>query len=1027
MLVKESYLRKIIRESLLLEAVYKQKQLKELSPELYSAIDKQFILIDNTQSLDNEKSAGRFFIDALYLCMQELLGEFDPIIDSKNTEFVEKVEDICSKLIYLFYQKEVTSSTIQSGETFRDYIYAFMTSPKNFMIKNEEGREVRDIISKLNIIFLNISVRANVVGMNRILQFKQQIKNKDTTYPFENELVDGKYLVVQPLNMLSSIFWARTNILGEDIVLPKEADTNWCTSRYESNMFNTYFVAGGTNLFYFLPKDDLKGKEKFCVGLTKIKKNDKEVLTMGGHTTVDFENTAIIPNITEVNDNILREVSKRLNVSMETLNRLVEEMASKEAMDKYKYISLVDLPQFKSVTNFNTLAPINQKTGKRNPQDLRNIKSQIDTVFDTYKNNEYIQRGYKPDKSIIDYMLKTNPFWEKEGIGIQDILGLRLLQNPSLTESPEFLNECVEKYKHFDPNIFKKELIFNKEFLTLLMEKDEYDIFKKINFENFPEQLKEDLDFTTKITEYFPASLIYFPKVIYNNKSRVKDIIKKDYELKLSASDSSNISKFNINEFKKSKLYNDISVIMYIAELLPDIFEKHFSEFKNDKRIDFIKSFPYYSKKENKDAVIIKKYKIDELKKMKSIYENESEEFKLNPNIIGHILLINPQADFTKIDKLNSNERINIISNLLDSKSYTPHAFRAGEDLKQENKKYFIEKLLPEERTNKKICEYLLQKHSSSFDTSKTDKNTLFKYFPDEIKNDKEFILRNRSFIYPFDYSEEILNDVEFLKVIIRPSNEIYQKYESHINIRNNEKASLIQSNRQDLTELNYWPVEIQKNEEICKFFIRYSIHNLEFLENEEVKNDASFMTEIINNLDKINKTTYFTTEMFYKYIGNELKNNKKFILYLVNKRQFDLFKVDKTFNDDIDIANVVINKNKGSKKNLSDRLKNNIDLLNDKKSMQTKVNETIQTKEPETTQITHPEREWNANVEAFYDKAEDVYYDKPIGGSIVDTSYYNKDKYKYKEKDDVNERRNQSRKLIMTEATLKMLLRKYL
>ena len=39
MLVKESYLRKIIKESLLLEAVYKQKQLKELSPELYDLKD----------------------------------------------------------------------------------------------------------------------------------------------------------------------------------------------------------------------------------------------------------------------------------------------------------------------------------------------------------------------------------------------------------------------------------------------------------------------------------------------------------------------------------------------------------------------------------------------------------------------------------------------------------------------------------------------------------------------------------------------------------------------------------------------------------------------------------------------------------------------------------------------------------------------------------------------------------------------------------------------------------------------------
>ena len=145
MLIRESTLRKLIKETLLLEAVYKQKDLLTLSPDLTNIISQQFETIDHRFTLNNEKSPGRFFIDVLYQCMRELLGEFDPVVDARNGQFLEKVENICMQLVILFQQKEVSSSTVQTGETFKDYIYSFMLKPKEFLVKDYEDRPIIDL------------------------------------------------------------------------------------------------------------------------------------------------------------------------------------------------------------------------------------------------------------------------------------------------------------------------------------------------------------------------------------------------------------------------------------------------------------------------------------------------------------------------------------------------------------------------------------------------------------------------------------------------------------------------------------------------------------------------------------------------------------------------------------------------------------------------------------------------------------------------------------------------------------------
>ena len=342
---------------------------------------------------------------------RELLGEFDPVADANDKRFLEKVENICVQLIILFQQKDVTSSTVQTGEVFRDYIYSFMLKPKEFVVKDYEDRPITDMITKLRYVYNYVMSRSKISGPERIMKFINIIKSRETYYPFGKDLVDGKYLVVCPLNVMSSIFWARTNWLGEEIVLPDLDDIDWCTARFEGgNMFNTYFNGGGTNLFYFLPVNDNAGRKKFCVGFTKMKENEEEensptYLAIGGQTTVDFDNDPIIEEEQLLNTKLLRTVSKKLKVSMPVLDVLVAAMENKEPADRYKYISLLDVGQFAAATNINTIGQFD-------------VQQQVHEVLSMYKNPVYLARGYKPDPKILKYVDKKWDEWQAAGVNI---------------------------------------------------------------------------------------------------------------------------------------------------------------------------------------------------------------------------------------------------------------------------------------------------------------------------------------------------------------------------------------------------------------------------------------------------------------------------------------------------------------------------------------------------------------------------------------------------------------------------------
>lgn len=525
MLINEKYLRNLIRQTLLNEAIYRQKDLNALSPELTNIISSHFEEINPKFSLSNEKSPGRFFIDVLYYCMEELLNKFDPIADPENQDFKNKVEDICFYISMLFFQKEVKSSTVQTGESFNEYIYNFMLKPKDVIIKDDEGNPVTEMVRRLKFVYDNVMYRAKVSGIERIMLFKQIIKKKETYYPFGNKLIDNKYLVVCPLSTMSSIFWARTNYLAKDIVLPKQDDIGWCTARFEgANLFSGFFKGGGTNLYYFLPKNDDKGKNKFCIGLTKRIYENKEVITIGGYTTVNFENKIILHKERVIDEFSLKTVSDELKVSMETLYELIKKMEEKDPLDKYLYTSLIDIDQFISVTNLDNIAPIDIYTKRRNAEGLDNVSAQINSILSTYNDPEYIEKGYKKDQKIINYVAKKWEEWKKEGVkvkeenkpeevtikkykdlsllSIDDFISITDLNNAqaSKSEISEKINNILDLY--INPDYIKKGFKPNSDVLNYI-EKEWYNL-KKEGIEIKEIHRPEDV----KIKDYTDLSLL---------------------------------------------------------------------------------------------------------------------------------------------------------------------------------------------------------------------------------------------------------------------------------------------------------------------------------------------------------------------------------------------------------------------------------------------------------------------------------------------------------------------------------------
>lgn len=252
--------------------------------------------------------------------------------------------------------------------------------------------------------------------------YVNMLKTSQTEYLFDtpDRMMDG-LLAVVPTTTASSIFWARTNAYAQQIILTKldrerhegEPDfLTWCTSfPDESNMFHSYYVNGGTSMFYFLPVDDVNGLNKFCIGVTKVRDGrsddpDDFSLLCGGHTTVGFENKAFIPDGSDFTDDDVKEMMLNkfgsLGLTEEMLEIIQEKVSGRNPFDKYAYVGNLRPAEFAASVNMNTIGA---------SEDGRNsIKQQIETILSTYKDPEFL-KDYQPNPKIIQIINKDIRYW----------------------------------------------------------------------------------------------------------------------------------------------------------------------------------------------------------------------------------------------------------------------------------------------------------------------------------------------------------------------------------------------------------------------------------------------------------------------------------------------------------------------------------------------------------------------------------------------------------------------------------------
>jgi hypothetical protein len=316
------------------------------------------------------------------------------------------------------------------------------------------------------------------------------LKSSQTEYLFDtpDRTMNG-VLAVVPTTTASSIFWARTNAAAQQIVLtklnrqiysyPKTPDfLTWCTSfPDESNMFGSYFERGGTTLFYFLPVNDTEGLNKFCIGVTKVSTQEGRFnLICGGHTTVGFENVAFIPDGSDFTSNeIKQKILKRfgnLGLTKEMLNVIQTKVSGRNPFDKYAYIGKLKPAELAAAINMNTIGTT--EDGKNS------IKTQIETIFKTYADPEFL-KDYQPNPKIVAIINKDIRYWTECSVDINYLpekyksdqnFWIQLFLTTNYSNAKEVKNKSVGKYFDYLQKISTQDVTadfvinFTEEFLN---------------------------------------------------------------------------------------------------------------------------------------------------------------------------------------------------------------------------------------------------------------------------------------------------------------------------------------------------------------------------------------------------------------------------------------------------------------------------------------------------------------------------------------------------------------------------------
>jgi hypothetical protein len=255
------------------------------------------------------------------------------------------------------------------------------------------------------------------------------LKTSQTEYVFDtpDRTMNG-LLAVVPTTTASSIFWSRTNASAQQILLKKLGPNNrqdreylsWCTSLPEdSNLFHTYYVNGGTSLFYFLPIDDVKGLNKFCIGITKIRDEDSDddfKLICGGHTTVGFENQVFIEERSDFTDDAVKQMMLKkfgpLGLTMNILNIIQEKVSGRNPFDKYAYTGNLKPAEFAALINMNTIG--STEDGRKT------IKREIENILSIYEDPEFL-RNYQPNPKILQIINKDLRYWTECDVDVKYI------------------------------------------------------------------------------------------------------------------------------------------------------------------------------------------------------------------------------------------------------------------------------------------------------------------------------------------------------------------------------------------------------------------------------------------------------------------------------------------------------------------------------------------------------------------------------------------------------------------------------
>jgi hypothetical protein len=339
------------------------------------------------------------FFNCMKLCFDEFLSyENDPEFDV--------AEHLLSMVVYI------------------NGLYDFKNNPEVNKVYTSFIADGYNGFEELKVAYENIFQHIGPKNLNSFgnPSYLNLLKTSQTEYLFDtpDKTMNG-VLAVVPTTTASSIFWARTNANAQQIILTKldrskhgddEDFLTWCTSfPDESNMFHSYYVNGGTSLFYFLPIDDVQGLNKFCIGITKIidansdDPNDFRLLC-GGHTTVGFENHAFITDGSDFTDDDVKQMMINkfgpLGLTMEMLNVIEEKVSGRNPFDKYSYVGNLKAAEFAASINMNTIG--STEDGRKT------IKRQIETILFTYEDPEFL-KNYQPNPKIMQVINKDIRYW----------------------------------------------------------------------------------------------------------------------------------------------------------------------------------------------------------------------------------------------------------------------------------------------------------------------------------------------------------------------------------------------------------------------------------------------------------------------------------------------------------------------------------------------------------------------------------------------------------------------------------------